>query len=168
MELYLYSLFDPSWSVTGRNLPVCNRALYTYINVCTYVNLHWKPLHCVSGLATALQINTVAVQSCMYELKYCGLSAFSGPSVGNIVCLEAFRPFPATTWPFTSPGYYTPQPEFRHVCRLRLACLRKSADYKRLIDTVFVVLADIFDTVRIEDIVYILTILISPVYLVKI
>jgi len=51
---------------------------------------------------------------------------------------------------------------------LRLACLRKSADYKRLIDTVFVVLADIFDTVRIEDIVYILTILISPVYLVKI
>jgi hypothetical protein len=42
------------------------------------MNLHWKPLHCVHGLATVLQINTVAVQSFMCELKYCGLSAFSG------------------------------------------------------------------------------------------
>jgi len=95
VELYLYFLFGPSWPVTGRNLPVCNRAL------CTYMNLHCKPLHSLRGLATVLRINTVAVQSCICELKYCGLPAFSEPSVGNIVCLEAFRLFPATTWPFT-------------------------------------------------------------------
>ena len=81
------------------------------------MNLHWKPLHCLCGLATALQISTVAVQSCICELKYCGLTAFSGPSVGNIGSLEAFRLFQATTWPFTRPGSHTPQPEFRHVCR---------------------------------------------------
>ena len=44
------------------------------------MNLHWKPLHSLCGLATTLQINTVSVQSCMCELKYCGLSDFSGPS----------------------------------------------------------------------------------------
>ena len=45
--------------------------------------------------------------------------------------------------------------------------LRKPTDNKRLIDTVFVDVAETFDALLIEDVVYILTIRICPVYLVK-
>lgn len=32
-----------------------NRALYTYMYICTYMHPHWKPLHhCVHGLATGV------------------------------------------------------------------------------------------------------------------
>ena len=111
------------------------------------MKLRWKPLHCIRGLATALQINTVAVQSCVCELKYCGVSAFSGRLWATLPALKRFGFFrlPPDLLRGQGPTHHSRRSDM--FAASSSLSLRKSADYKRLLDTVFVVLADTFDTV---------------------